>query len=85
MEDFSMSYMFEVHYRSPACLRREAELTAQVSRWGGRLSYREEANGQGTGTVTLTFEFSAAGQAEEAAALLREKGELVEGPMDYGD
>jgi hypothetical protein len=32
----------------------------------------------------LTFSFKDVKQAEQAAALLRQKGEHVEGPFDYG-
>ena len=77
-----MSYMFEVYYRRPADPRREAALTSRVSSLGGRLSYREAPEGKEG--VCLTYEFDEPDRAEAAAQLLREQGEHVEGPVDYG-
>lgn len=79
-----MSYMFEVYYRPPADPSKEAALTAQVSSLGGRLSYREVPEAGGRGSVCLTYEFEDPRQAEVAAQTLRERGEHVEGPADYG-
>ena len=53
-----------------------------MSSLGGRLSYREDPNGR-TG-VCLTYEFEERDCAEAAARALREQGEHVEGPCDYG-
>ena len=36
------------------------------------------------GSVCLTYEFDNLEQAEVAAELLRQLGEYVEGPVDYG-
>jgi hypothetical protein len=77
-----MSFMFEVYYRLPADPRREAALTARVSCLGGRLSYREAPAEKGG--VCLTYEFDEPDQAAAAAQALREQGEHVEGPVDYG-
>ena len=79
-----MSFMFEVYYRSPADLRREAALTDRVSQFGGRLTYREVPQESGR-AVCLTYEFDGQDRAEVAAESLRAQGEHVEGPMDYGD
>lgn len=76
--------MFEVYYRPPADIRREAALTARVSEFGGKLDYREVPENGQSGGVCLTYEFDDRGQAEAAATALREQGEHIEGPMDYG-
>jgi hypothetical protein len=76
--------MFEVYYRTPADPQLEATLTARVTSLGGRLSYREAPEESGKGGVCLTYEFEDRDRAEEAAAVLREQGEHVEGPVDYG-
>ena len=79
-----MSVMFEVYYSPPADIGREGMLTARVSSLGGRLSYREVPEDKREGSVCLTYEFDDRDQASRAAALLREQGEHVEGPVDYG-
>lgn len=79
-----MSFMFEVYYRPPADPQKEAVLTTRVSGLGGRLSYRESPNGGGGGGVCLTYEFDDYNQAAVAARVLREQGEHVEGPVEYG-
>lgn len=78
-----MSYMFEVFYRRPPDPKREARLTEQVEQFGGRLSFRE-GEGNGAGSVCLTYEFDDVQNAENAAEALRQRGEHVEGPVDYG-
>ena len=80
-----MSCMFEVYYLPPANARKEADLTARISQWGGWLSYREVPDEGVAGSVCLTYEFTDSAQAETAAAALREQGEHVEGPMDYSN
>ena len=77
-----MSYMFEVYYRPPTDERKEAALTNRVASLGGRLDYREDA--EGLVGVCLTYEFDDYDMATKAADALRELGEHVEGPMDYG-
>jgi hypothetical protein len=79
-----MSFMFEVCYRPPADAPREAALTRQIAALGGRLDFREEPNGQALGGVCLTYEFDDLESARVAAQKLREQGEYVEGPVDYG-
>lgn len=79
-----MSVMFEVMYRSPTDLRREAIISQRASEFGGRLTCREEPQAVGSGPVTLTYEFNGFQDAEKAAARLRSQGEHVEGPMEYG-
>jgi hypothetical protein len=77
-----MSFMFEVYYRPPADPHRETALTERVAELGGRLDYREDSTD--LVGVCLTFEFDDYHRAEAAAQALRELGEHVEGPMDYG-
>lgn len=79
-----MSYIFEVYYKPPQDLQREATLTKQIKYLGGRLSFREDPDEQGMGAVCLTYEFDTLGLAEVAADSLRQQGEHVEGPVDYG-
>jgi hypothetical protein len=76
--------MFEVYYRRPADPTKEAAVTELVCRLGGRLDYREEPEGPDFRTICLTYEFDSLERATAAAAALREQGEHVEGPMDYG-
>ena len=80
-----MAYMFEVLTRSPLEARREATISAFVGGCGGQLTCREEPDAAGAGPVCLTYEFDDRGHAERAADRLRELGEHVEGPVDYGD
>ena len=79
-----MSTMFEVYYKAPADSKREAALTQRISQLGGRLDFREEPNGTRS-SVCLTYEFDRLDRAEAAAATLRQGGEYVEGPVNYGD
>ncbi len=80
-----MSFMFEVLYKSPSDILREADISESVSHFGGCLTAREEPDNEGVGPVCLTFEFKDRGVAEEAASCLRSRGVHVEGPVDYGD
>jgi hypothetical protein len=79
-----MSLMLEVHYRSPADPLRERSLTTLVTQLGGRLDYREDPVAIASSAVILTYEFDERERAENAANALREQGEHVEGPADYG-
>jgi hypothetical protein len=79
-----MSFMFEVYYRSPADPCKETCLSKQIERFGGRLSFCEVASKDGPPSVCLTYEFDDRTRAETAAQSLRELGEHVEGPVDYG-
>jgi hypothetical protein len=79
-----MSFVFEVYYRAPADVGKETGLTNQVRALGGRLDYREELC-NGADSICLTFEFDDLRSARLAADRLREQGEHVEGPGDYGD
>jgi hypothetical protein len=79
----TMSFMFEVYYRSPEDPAREERLCAAVIAEGGRLDFREPAIQQG-GPVCLTFEFESRERAESVAETLRKSGEHVEGVSDYG-
>jgi len=77
-----MTVMFEVYYRSPADECRERDLAALVETLGGRLDCREPAE-RVDGPIVLTYEFDDRSRAEEAARILRDRGEHVEGPQDY--
>lgn len=79
-----MSYMFEVYYRPPADPSKESTLAERVSSFGGRIDYREAPGVGEPGGVCLTFEFEDWGRAQAAAEALRQLGEHVEGPADYG-
>lgn len=77
-----MSSMVEVFYAAPVDPVRESGVAESVSRFGGRLTYRE-GHENGATTICLTFEFDDRKRAQEAAVALREQGEHVEGPADY--
>lgn len=79
-----MVYVLEIFYRAPTDEQRERRVAACASSHGGRLDYREMPDAPG-GPVCLTFEFDALDQARAAAGCLRDDGEHVEGPVDYGD
>ncbi len=79
-----MSYMFEVYYKPPADPKKETTLLEYVSELGGRLDYREAANVELQGSICLTYEFDDLDKAAVAAKCLRQQGEFVEGPQDYG-
>jgi hypothetical protein len=84
-EGASVSYVFEVYYKSPADPKREYALLEQVSELGGRLDYREEPKSEPRGSICLTYEFDDSEQAAAAVESLRKQGEYVEGPQDYGE
>ena len=70
----------------PKCaksIRTWAESADRVARFGGHLDFREEPPGA-QGSVCLTYEFDQLDRAEAAAETLRQAGEHVEGPVDYG-
>lgn len=77
-----MAFMFEVYYKPPMNPAKESALTQRVAALGGRLDFREQA-GELVG-VCLTYEFDDLGNATKAADALRQLGEHVEGPADYG-
>jgi len=79
-----MSFMFEVYYKPPADPKKEATVTNRVGSLGGRLDYREDPDEQGLTGVCLTYEFDDFDAAAKAAEALRQLGEHVEGPVDYG-
>jgi hypothetical protein len=79
-----MSFMFEVFYKPPANPAKEAKVTDQVAALGGRLDYREDADDHGLGGICLTYEFDDLEIARRAADALRQLGEHVEGPVNYG-
>lgn len=80
-----MSIMLEILYHSPHDPERETRIAATLNSFGGCLTYREEpATDSLARTVCLTYEFAERDSAETAANQLRNLGEHVEGPMDYG-
>ncbi len=79
-----MSYALEVYYRPPADPNKETALLVCIAELGGRLDYREEPNGKPRESICLTYEFDDFDQAAAAAECLRQRGEYVEGPQDYG-
>lgn len=81
----AISFMFEVYYHPPTNPTREATLTERVRSYGGRLDYREDVKADGAHSICLTYEFEEYGAALAAADGLRQLGEHVEGPVDYGD
>lgn len=76
-----MTYMFEVYYRPPKDVAKETDLMNCVADFGGRLDCREDET-EHTGII-LTYQFDDRDKAMQAADLLRQRGEHVEGPMDY--
>jgi hypothetical protein len=79
-----MSFMFEVYYKPPTDPAKEAAITNRVTALGGRLDFREAPAERGLGGVCLTYEFDDLERASKAADVLRQLGEHVEGPVDYG-
>ncbi len=77
-----MTWAFDLYYKPPANPAIEETLTQRVKTLGGRFDFREEPVGTG---VCLTYEFDDPQKAERAAGLLRQQGEHVEGPYDYGE
>jgi hypothetical protein len=77
-----MSFMFEVYYKPPRNRAKESALTERVTALGGRLDFHEEAD-EHVG-VCLSYEFDDLESATKAADALRQLGEHVEGPADYG-
>jgi hypothetical protein len=80
----TMSVMFEVYYHKPRDLAHEASLTSQVEALGGRLDYWEESGITGGESFCLTYEFQEWSRADRAVEILRQQGERVEGPSEYG-
>ncbi len=79
-----MSVIFEVYYKSPADEARESRISKVVVAQAGRPDYRECAPEPEIGSVCLTYEFEDSEAADLAASLLWQRGEYVEGPMEYG-
>ena len=79
-----MSLMFEVYYKPPSDKEREAKIAGFVLKKVGRLDYRESPPVAEIGAIRLTYELDERDSAEAAATLLRQQGEHIEGPMEYG-
>jgi hypothetical protein len=76
--------MFEIYCPGPADSARETGLTELVNRLGGRFDFREDSGVPERVGVCLTYEFDNWELAASAADALRQQGEHVEGPVDYG-
>jgi hypothetical protein len=79
-----MSVLCQVYYGAPVDSLREEKLSAEVARFGGKLTAKDEPDPP-CAAVILYFEFDDWHSAEDAAKFLYERGEHVEGPMTYGD
>jgi len=79
--------MFEVYYMAPRDFSHDAQIATEVERFGGEITFTEEPDGSefSCQSVVLTCEFADLAVAERAADAIRNRGEHVEGPMDYGD
>lgn len=77
-----MSFMIGVYYKPPTNTAKESALTQRVAALGGHLDFREEASEHAG--ACLTYEFDDMESATRAADALRQLGEHVEGPADYG-
>jgi hypothetical protein len=77
-----MSVMIEIYYRSPEDISRERRIETIAGNHGGSFTFRENEPGK---SICLTAEFDSWEKAEAAAAEIRESGEHVEGPSEYGD
>ena len=81
-----MSIMIEVIYHGPCNSEREDHITMITDECNGRLTHKEEPENAGVSqSVCLTYEFADRNSAQTAVNQLRNLGEHVEGPMDYGD
>jgi hypothetical protein len=77
-----MSVKIEVIYGKPSNCEREREIAACASRFGGVVTFREDDTAD---SICLTIEFADREAAERAISKIRDSGEHVEGPADYGD
>ena len=80
-----MSSAFDLLYKLPRDPARERRLTDDVAAHGGRLNHADEtAIEHISNTICLTYEFDDLSTAERCADALREHGEHIEGPYEYG-
>lgn len=77
-----MSVMIEIYYRKPDDPKRELKIMSCVSDCDGKVTYREDDSVE---SICLTAEFASWEMAQAACVKLRESGEHVEGPTEYGD
>ena len=77
-----MSFMFEIFYNLHRCGEGKQLVTREVTAAGGQKLITEKSQQGAPGG--LTFEFDEMDCAQRAAAKLREQGEYIEGPVDYG-
>jgi hypothetical protein len=83
--EIGMSIMIEVLYHSPYDPERETQIATTLKAFGGHLTCREEPGTDSLAqSICLTYEFDERHAAEAGANQLRNLGEHVEGPMDYG-
>jgi hypothetical protein len=84
--EIGMSIMIEVLYHSPHDLEKETRIATALKALGGHLTCREEPGTDSWAqAICLTYEFAERHSAEAGANQLRNLGEHVEGPMDYGN
>jgi hypothetical protein len=76
-----MAFILEVYRRPPSNTAREAVLTQEMDNLEGRLDFREEADEPEQGAICLTYEFDDPETARTAVDMLRDQGEMVEGPF----
>jgi hypothetical protein len=72
--------MFELFYKPPADPTKESALVRKMATLGGRLDCARCHPVR----VAVAFQFEDLAAAQYAAATLREQGEHIEGPGDYG-
>ena len=77
-----MSWALDLYYKPPVNRAKEESLAQSVGTLGGRFDFREEPDKAG---ICLTYEFDDVAKARQAATMLRQQGEHVEGPYDYGE
>lgn len=75
------TYMCEAVYPPPEDPKREAEFALLAAAQGGRLDFRER---EGSGAITLTFEFPTYEQAHVASIALRQAGAHIDSLGAYG-
>ena len=80
-----MSVMIEVRYRRPVDEQREIGIVNRSKQFGGVVTCRELPDKLLSEAICLTIEFSDYTSAKSAADSLRDAGENIDGPMDYGD
>ena len=79
-----MSFYIEVYYASPKDIDREKRISKIASDVGGQLTFWDKSASDASRAICLTYEFANLSAATKAADRMRNIGEHVEGPADYG-